>query len=256
MGFFDRIREGLSKTTQQIVHRFDELVSQSEAPARKGRPVDVETIAVNPFTGRIAVAGLRVHERDGEEPLAELARLDARIKPLSLLAGHVWIRDAVFEAPTIRVVRYGDTFNFSDLLEREPSDGRALDTTVDRIVVTRGLVTLEDRALTEPRTWRAESIEIEGKNISTRRDDGTLTARSVTAGTSVSAWAGLVEGCLYSLAQAGPPRQTRDRWPDTGRTRFGTGHRDDARVGKVPDRLALLGLTASGYHGWFAEERA
>ncbi len=44
MGFFDRIREGLSKTTQQIVERFDELVSQSEAPTRKGRPIDVDTI--------------------------------------------------------------------------------------------------------------------------------------------------------------------------------------------------------------------
>ena len=44
MGFFDRIREGLSKTTQQIVERFDEIVSQSEAPARKGRPIDVDTI--------------------------------------------------------------------------------------------------------------------------------------------------------------------------------------------------------------------
>ena len=44
MGFFDRIREGLSKTTQQIVQRFDELVSQSETPARKGRPIDVDTV--------------------------------------------------------------------------------------------------------------------------------------------------------------------------------------------------------------------
>ena len=44
MGFFDRIREGLSKTKQQIVQRFDEIASQAEAPARKGRPVDVETI--------------------------------------------------------------------------------------------------------------------------------------------------------------------------------------------------------------------
>jgi fused signal recognition particle receptor len=44
MGFFDRIREGLSKTTQQIVERFDEIASQSEAPSRKGRPIDVETI--------------------------------------------------------------------------------------------------------------------------------------------------------------------------------------------------------------------
>ena len=44
MGFFDRIRQGLSKTTQQIVQRFDDLVSQTETPERKGRPVDVDTI--------------------------------------------------------------------------------------------------------------------------------------------------------------------------------------------------------------------
>ncbi len=44
MGFFDRIREGLSKTTQQIVERFDEIVLQTEAPSRKGRPIDVDTI--------------------------------------------------------------------------------------------------------------------------------------------------------------------------------------------------------------------
>ena len=44
MGFFDRIREGLSKTKQQIVQRFEEIASQAETPARKGRPVDVDTI--------------------------------------------------------------------------------------------------------------------------------------------------------------------------------------------------------------------
>jgi fused signal recognition particle receptor len=44
MGFFDKIREGLAKTTQQIVQRFDELVLETEAPERKGRPIDVETI--------------------------------------------------------------------------------------------------------------------------------------------------------------------------------------------------------------------
>ena len=44
MGFFDRIREGLSKTKQQIVQRFDEIVSQTETPERRGRPVDVDTI--------------------------------------------------------------------------------------------------------------------------------------------------------------------------------------------------------------------
>jgi len=44
MGLFDRLREGLSKTTQQIVQRFDELVTQTDTPERKGRPIDVDTI--------------------------------------------------------------------------------------------------------------------------------------------------------------------------------------------------------------------
>ena len=44
MGFFDRIREGLTKTKQQIVERFDEIVSYAEEPSRKGRPIDVDTI--------------------------------------------------------------------------------------------------------------------------------------------------------------------------------------------------------------------
>jgi len=44
MGFFDRIREGLSKTKQQIVERFDEIVSQAESPSRKGQPIDIDTI--------------------------------------------------------------------------------------------------------------------------------------------------------------------------------------------------------------------
>jgi fused signal recognition particle receptor len=44
MGILDRLREGLSRTTQQIVRRFEELVAESESPERKGRPVDVDTI--------------------------------------------------------------------------------------------------------------------------------------------------------------------------------------------------------------------
>jgi len=44
MGIFGRLRDSLSKTTQQIVQRFDDLVTLSEEPERKGRQVDVETI--------------------------------------------------------------------------------------------------------------------------------------------------------------------------------------------------------------------
>ena len=44
MGFLDRLREGLSRTKQQIVSRFDEIVEQADAGEQRTRPVDVDTI--------------------------------------------------------------------------------------------------------------------------------------------------------------------------------------------------------------------
>lgn len=44
MGILGRLRDGLSKTSRQIVRRFDELVVRADAPERQGRPVDIETI--------------------------------------------------------------------------------------------------------------------------------------------------------------------------------------------------------------------
>ena len=44
MGFFERIREGLARTTQQIVGRFDEIASRADDPAHRGQPVDADTL--------------------------------------------------------------------------------------------------------------------------------------------------------------------------------------------------------------------
>src|SRR6266850_3933718 len=44
MGFLGRIREGLSRTTQQIVERFDDIVRRADAAERRSRPIDVETV--------------------------------------------------------------------------------------------------------------------------------------------------------------------------------------------------------------------
>jgi fused signal recognition particle receptor len=44
MGWLGRIREGLARTTQQIVDRFDEIARRADAPERRSRPVDVETV--------------------------------------------------------------------------------------------------------------------------------------------------------------------------------------------------------------------
>jgi fused signal recognition particle receptor len=44
MSLFGRIREGLSRTTQQIVGRFEEIVRRADAPERRAGPVDVDTV--------------------------------------------------------------------------------------------------------------------------------------------------------------------------------------------------------------------
>jgi fused signal recognition particle receptor len=44
MGFFDRIKQSLTRTKEQFVDRFDEIVRQADEPAARSRPVDVETV--------------------------------------------------------------------------------------------------------------------------------------------------------------------------------------------------------------------
>ncbi|HKZ04530.1 MAG TPA: DUF748 domain-containing protein [Methylomirabilota bacterium] len=150
------------------------------------RPVSVEAVHLNPLTGRLIVQGLRVHERDGESLFTGFERLEIHFNPLSLLDRHLRIHEARLEAPTTRIVRLPEGFNISDLTEGSGPPRRWLDVTVTHLVVTRGLATLEDRALAEPRTWTSEGIEIEAHDLSTRRDDGRATARSVTEGAPVS----------------------------------------------------------------------
>ena len=44
MGFFDKLKAGLTRTKQQILDRFDDLVQQADAPEQRTRQVDVDTI--------------------------------------------------------------------------------------------------------------------------------------------------------------------------------------------------------------------
>jgi Domain of Unknown Function (DUF748) len=149
------------------------------------RSVSIDAAGFNPFTGRLVVRGFRLREPDGQTPFTDFDLLEVRFRPFSMLRGHLWIREATLHGSTVRIIRFAEGFNISDLIERPGGARGTLDFTVDRLVVTNGTVALEDRALAEPRTWRSENIEIEAHNLSTRRDDGRAVARSVTVGAPV-----------------------------------------------------------------------
>jgi len=82
-----RIREGLSRTKQQIADRFEELVRAADEPERRSRPIDVETIdALEELlitadvgvaaTGRI-IAAVRTRAREGRS-LRDLVKQEIR----------------------------------------------------------------------------------------------------------------------------------------------------------------------------------
>jgi fused signal recognition particle receptor len=87
VGFFDRLRDGLSRTKQQIVERFEALVEQADAPEQRTRPIDVDTIEALeellisadvgiPATERIVTA-VKARSRRGES-LRELVKEEIR----------------------------------------------------------------------------------------------------------------------------------------------------------------------------------
>ena len=154
--------------------------------ATTGRPVAIDALTVDPWTGRIALRGLRVIDVDGQ-PLATLERLDAQLRRRALLSGHISLTSLAIDGSAVRVVRYskGD-FNISDLLPKKSGGGSSLDVTVSDFALTRGTVLLEDRMLQPARMWRSEDLTIHARNVSTRRDDGTGEATSTVNGSPVS----------------------------------------------------------------------
>lgn len=44
MGFFDKIKQSLTKTTRQFVERFDEAVKRADSAEQRTRPIDVDTV--------------------------------------------------------------------------------------------------------------------------------------------------------------------------------------------------------------------
>ena len=44
MGFFDKIKQSLTRTKEQFVERFEEVVRRADEPGKRSQPIDVETI--------------------------------------------------------------------------------------------------------------------------------------------------------------------------------------------------------------------
>jgi fused signal recognition particle receptor len=102
MGFFDKLREGLSRTKQQIVTRFEEIVQTADAPEQRTRPIDVDTIEaleellISADVGLAAseriISAVRDRARHGESlrdlVKQEIRRIFEEVEPRPSVNGH------------------------------------------------------------------------------------------------------------------------------------------------------------------------
>ncbi len=159
--------------------------------ASTGRSASLASLELSLLGGRLDLRDLRVMDRDGG-PLATIEGLEVRFRPGDLVRGHLRITAASLRAPVVRIVRTGPSeFNVSDLLGRGAGGGGpAPDVTVDHFELRGGAVTIEDRTLAPPRTWRVDGITLDARSVSTRPEvpPGTVTLAAVAAGSHVSLW--------------------------------------------------------------------
>src|SRR5688572_1000436 len=73
--------------------------------AATGRPATIDDVDLALLSGRATIHGVRIAERDGTTPFVEFPRIDLRLSLLSLLRGHVWIRELALTDSTVRIVR-------------------------------------------------------------------------------------------------------------------------------------------------------
>ncbi|HEU5191132.1 MAG TPA: DUF748 domain-containing protein [Methylomirabilota bacterium] len=153
----------------EIVRR----VAVARIPELTGRAVSIDDIDLNLFTGRVALKGFRMAEREGSDAFIKFDRLDARLFLPSIVLLDIRLSSVSLTGLEARLIRTApDTFNFSDIIDRLPKPdpnakpGR-LSVTLDHVALARSKVTIVDHAVTPAADWSLQSLDAEASSFST-----------------------------------------------------------------------------------------
>jgi uncharacterized protein involved in outer membrane biogenesis len=166
-------------------------VAVGQIAAATNRATSIDDVDINLFTKRIAIKNFRIADKTRPEAFVQFKDLALKFDYLPLFRGHLKLAEFKLAAPAVNVARTGaNEFSFSDLLAGEKKEAQegGLDITVDRFTLSDGLMVLEDSAITPAKSWKAEGLNFDVANISTRKDGpaGKATLNLTLAGTPIS----------------------------------------------------------------------
>src|SRR5688572_30708519 len=155
-------------------------IAQREITRVTGRVTTIGDVDLNRFTRHLVVRNVRVGDRPGEPPLAELGRLDARFGLLGLLRGKIEIDALSIDTPVVRVRRdAGGRLNVADILERYLTrpGGEARPFLLRSFTLERGHLVFDDRAVTPARVWETTTLAVTVKDVGSDLKNGRATVR-------------------------------------------------------------------------------
>lgn len=127
-------------------------VAQRQLGEALSRPAAIGRVALNPYTLRLEVDGIRLAERGGAGEFAAIERLVVRVSWMTLLRFAPIVTELRVDSPSVNVVRYdAQRFNFSDIAEKfaKPSKPQAGPTlfSISNIAIENGRMAFDDRLL-------------------------------------------------------------------------------------------------------------
>lgn len=169
-------------------------VAVKQITATTQRATSIEDVDINLFTRRIAIKGFRIADKTRPDAFVQFKDLALNFYYLPLFRGHLKLAELNLAAPSVGLARTGASeFNFSDLLAGEkketPKEQKGgFDVTVERFKLSDGAIVLEDSAITPAKSWKAEGLNFDVENVSTRSDGpaGKATLNLTLAGTPIS----------------------------------------------------------------------
>ena len=93
-----------------------------------GRKMKIENVDFSPFTFTVTVDDFAIYEPDGTTPFVAFEKFRINVNPTRIIAKEISVSEIYLKGLYTRVTQKGDTFNFSDILDKFAADSTA-DTT-------------------------------------------------------------------------------------------------------------------------------
>ena len=117
-----------------------------------GRTVQIEKVAINPFTLTVTIGGFKIQAQTTAAPLVAVTSLHASLSSASIFRRALIIDELVVNTPSISFARLADnTYSFTDIIERmnakhQKKSGGDFHYSVNNISLNNGSIDFDDQA--------------------------------------------------------------------------------------------------------------